>query len=156
MKLVLENICFSYTSSTRVLSEVTLAPHPGGVTALLGSNGSGKSTLLKIISGMYRPDSGKAEIDSIPIASLPGRIRAANIAMIRQYPVNPGAYTVAEIIAMGCYHRTPRNSRLPDKEKQLLDSVLELAGIYHLRNRRCNELSGGELQLVMAAQSFMQ
>ena len=33
---------------------------PGEIHALLGENGAGKSTLIKIITGVYRPDAGRA------------------------------------------------------------------------------------------------
>ncbi|MBR1731133.1 MAG: ABC transporter ATP-binding protein, partial [Ruminococcus sp.] len=35
----------------------------GTVFGLVGSNGSGKSTLLRIISGVFKPDGGSADID---------------------------------------------------------------------------------------------
>ena len=37
---------------------------PGGcIYGLVGSNGAGKSTFLRLLSGVYRPDSGEITID---------------------------------------------------------------------------------------------
>ena len=44
------------------LSEVDFSIKPGEVHCLAGENGSGKSTLIKVISGVYRPDSGDITI----------------------------------------------------------------------------------------------
>ena len=41
---------------------------PGGcIYGLVGSNGAGKSTFLRLLSGVYRPDSGSIEIDGLPV-----------------------------------------------------------------------------------------
>ena len=48
------------------LDNLSFKVDEGSVCGLIGSNGSGKSTLLRIISGIYKPDSGSAEIDGIP------------------------------------------------------------------------------------------
>jgi D-xylose transport system ATP-binding protein len=42
----------------QALSEVDFEVYPREVLGLVGDNGAGKSTLVKIISGVYRPDSG--------------------------------------------------------------------------------------------------
>ncbi len=47
---------------TTALDNVSLDVPPGTVCALLGANGAGKSTTLKILLGLERPDSGRAEV----------------------------------------------------------------------------------------------
>ena len=41
------------------LDDVSLALQAGRITCLLGDNGAGKSTLIRILSGVYRPTSGR-------------------------------------------------------------------------------------------------
>ncbi|MHB1523358.1 MAG: ABC transporter ATP-binding protein [Candidatus Dormibacteria bacterium] len=44
------------------LAGVDLDLRPGEVVGLLGPNGSGKTTLINVVSGVYRPTSGKVEL----------------------------------------------------------------------------------------------
>ena len=46
----------------RALDAVDLEVRPGESVGIIGENGAGKSTLLKIIAGVVRPTSGKAEV----------------------------------------------------------------------------------------------
>ncbi len=48
------------------LNDLSFKIPEGSVFGLIGSNGSGKSTLLRVISGVYEPDEGSAEIDGVP------------------------------------------------------------------------------------------
>ena len=49
----------------KALDNIGFEIEDGCVYGLVGSNGSGKSTLLRLISGIYKPDSGKVGIDGI-------------------------------------------------------------------------------------------
>lgn len=51
----------------KALNEVSIDIYPGEVHCLLGDNGAGKSTLIKILSGVYRPDSGRLMIDGMEV-----------------------------------------------------------------------------------------
>jgi ribose transport system ATP-binding protein len=51
----------------RALDGVSLCFEPGRIHALVGENGAGKSTAIKIISGIYRPDSGQILYEGRPL-----------------------------------------------------------------------------------------
>ncbi len=54
-----------------VLDRLNCTIPEGCVYGLVGSNGSGKSTLLRLISGIYRPESGSITIDGQPVFDNP-------------------------------------------------------------------------------------
>lgn len=47
----------------KALDNVSMEVKKGEVHVLLGENGAGKSTLMKILSGVYKKDSGKIFLD---------------------------------------------------------------------------------------------
>ena len=55
----------------KALKQVDFAVKENEITGLVGPNGSGKSTLLNVISGVYKPDSGKVEFLNEDISTLP-------------------------------------------------------------------------------------
>ena len=56
--LRLENIYKNF-GNVKVLKDINININKGEVVALIGDNGAGKSTLIKVITGVYRPNSGK-------------------------------------------------------------------------------------------------
>ena len=60
--LEIKNVTKKFGENT-ALKNLSFTIPEGSVFGLIGSNGSGKSTLLRIISGVYKPDGGSAEID---------------------------------------------------------------------------------------------
>ncbi len=55
----------------QALKKVNLTVNKNEIAGLVGPNGSGKSTLLNLISGVYKPDSGKITFLSEDISKLP-------------------------------------------------------------------------------------
>jgi branched-chain amino acid transport system ATP-binding protein len=53
------------------LSDVDFEVQRGDIVGLIGPNGSGKTTLFNLISGLFKPDSGKIFFDGEPINGLP-------------------------------------------------------------------------------------
>ena len=48
------------------LKDVSITVGPGEIIGLVGENGAGKSTLMQILSGVYRPDSGRILVNGTP------------------------------------------------------------------------------------------
>ena len=53
------------------LNDLSCKIPSGCIYGLVGSNGAGKSTFLRLISGVYRPDSGLITIDGLPVYENP-------------------------------------------------------------------------------------
>ena len=88
--------------STHALRGVSLDLRPGEIHALVGENGAGKSTLIKVMTGLYRPDSGHIEVAGEPVElRSPADAQALGIACIYQEPLVFPDLTVSENIFMG-------------------------------------------------------
>ncbi len=66
------------------MSSLTLAA--GSTVAIVGENGAGKSTLIKLLTGMYRPDSGTISVDGQDLAAVaPQRWRDATTGAFQDF-----------------------------------------------------------------------
>lgn len=82
----------------------------GQIHGILGENGAGKSTLMKLLSGVYRPDSGTIRINDTPVQlGTPRRAIEAGIGMVAQDPVDVPVFTVRDNIACGIHMPASRD-----------------------------------------------
>jgi len=65
----------------RAVDGVSFDLAPGRIYGLLGPNGSGKTTLIRLLTGMARPTSGRAEVLGVP---MPSRAVLARIGYMTQ------------------------------------------------------------------------
>ena len=101
---------------------VSLAINGGEVHCLLGENGAGKSTLIKILSGVYRADSGQIRIAGQPVAiDSPKDALELGIGTVYQHSTLVPVLTVLENLMLG----TEKGMRLPVKAS--LTALKELA-----------------------------
>lgn len=68
--IAIKDVTKSFDKLT-VVDHVSLHIGEGSVFGLIGTNGAGKSTLFRMLTGIYRPDSGEILVDGTPVWDMP-------------------------------------------------------------------------------------
>jgi ATP-binding cassette subfamily B protein len=80
-----EHVSFTYPGASQpALVDIDLHIHPGESLALVGENGSGKTTLIKLLTRLYRPDSGHILLDGLDLNDWNEAVLHQRIAVIFQ------------------------------------------------------------------------
>jgi ribose transport system ATP-binding protein len=153
MSLVIETVSKAFPG-VLALDNVSLELRPGEIHALMGENGAGKSTLIKIITGLYRPDSGRLSIDGEALTfATPRDAIAAGVSAVHQERNLIPRFSIAENILL---ERLPTRGGLVDfpairREAQLyLDRLgLDVDPLTQVRT-----LSVAQMQMVEIAKAL--
>ena len=68
--LELKNVTKSF-GKFKALDDLTMTVPKGCVYGLVGPNGAGKSTAIRLLTGVYRPDSGSITLEGMPVYENP-------------------------------------------------------------------------------------
>ena len=79
-----ENVSFTYSEGSEVISNITFEAIPGSVTALVGSSGAGKSTVASLISTLISPKEGLITIDGIDLTKITLESYRSQLGMVLQ------------------------------------------------------------------------
>lgn len=154
MSLTVENLQFSY-GKTQILKDLNVSDlAPGNIVGLIGPNASGKSTLFKLIAGVLSPKSGTISLENEDLATLSRGARAKKIAYMPQSFSSNAALNVFEALLLSRKHTA--GWRVDKKDLAAVDSVISDFGIGHLASRPIGALSGGQQQMVAAAQCVVR
>ncbi|MEV8566847.1 sugar ABC transporter ATP-binding protein [Streptomyces sp. NPDC051322] len=126
----------------------------GEVHVLLGENGAGKSTLIKMLSGAYRPDSGRifSEGREVRIHGAQDAERLGIATIYQEFNLVPDL-TVAENIFLG---RQPRRFGMIDRGRMEADAqeLLHRVGVDVSPRTKVRELGIARLQMVEIAKAL--
>lgn len=139
-----------------VVEDVSFYLQKGEFVSILGPNGSGKSTLLKALQGLLKNTRGKIKMDGENLLSLSPRQIAKKVAYVPQISPLSFEFTVAEIILMGRYIYQGRFEGESSRDKKVIQEVMDLTEVSHLKEKKIAHLSGGERQRVFIARALAQ
>jgi len=153
--LDIDKLSCGYGGKT-VLEDISLTIEDREIVTIIGPNGSGKTTLLRAVSRIIPPLRGNILLSGVDIHRMtPGRL-ARQIAVVGQFR-EPVPMTVREYVLLG---RIPYYKRFQfietDRDIALADRYIGLTGIEDCRDKRLNELSGGQMQLAAIARALVQ
>lgn len=160
MKLEVRDLSFGYNRDKPLWSDVSFSVEKGDIFAIIGANGTGKSTLLRCLIGYLRPNTGSVWLtspDGERLDSLADQTGfARHIGYVPQVQGSSYSFTVENYVVMG---RAPHMGLFQQPKKadyELTDEVLQELGIYDIRNRPFNQLSGGQQRQAVIARAIVQ
>lgn len=146
--LVLDDVSLN-VGGRWALERLSLAIHPGEVTALAGPSGSGKTTLLSIAGGIVKPTTGFASYAGQHTWQGDGDPRHEVAFVLQVYGLVP-ILSARENVAIALRARGVR----PADADARADQELTRFHIGDLGDRQVEELSGGQMQRVACARAF--
>lgn len=138
-------------SEVLALQGLELTVEAKELVAIIGNSGSGKSTFLNMIGGLARPSAGRLFVDGKNLFKLSDRelveYKRSTVGFVWQNNArNLLPYlTATENIQM------PMMITGQKKRAERAQELLEIVGMAHKKNRKLNELSGGEQQRIAIA-----
>jgi iron(III) transport system ATP-binding protein len=144
----IDNVIKKFGENT-VIKGLSLHIKPGEFFTLLGPSGCGKTTLLRMIIGFNSIEGGTISVDGSVINNIP--VNQRNMGMVFQnYAIFPHM-SVAENVAFGLKQR-----HIPkDQRDSMVDDILKVVKIDHLKNRMPTQMSGGQQQRVALARAIV-
>jgi peptide/nickel transport system ATP-binding protein len=152
-------------AETTIVKNVSFSIARGEVLALIGESGSGKTTIALSLMGHARPGcrihTGAIRVDDVDVLSLPADqlpdIRGSKVAYIAQSAAasfNPSRTIMHQVTESALAHGLMTRAEAERKAVELFHS-LALPDPEHIGSRYPHQVSGGQLQRLMAAMAFI-
>ena len=155
--LELKDITFGYSKlSPPLLENFSMSLKPGSWTAIVGGSGSGKSTVAKLVTGLYKPWSGKIEFDGMTKDEIDPYKFHASVSMVDQEKV--------------MFHDTIKNNikmwddsiedfavMMAAKDADIHETIMSRPdGYNHVLSEGGKDFSGGQCQRIEIARALAQ
>lgn len=139
----------------QAIKNVSFKINQGEILGLVGPNGAGKSTLINVISGIYKPDSGKVYFRDRDITGMsPNRICRLGITRTFQSVQTFPSMTALENVMVGALFGKHQKCNLKDAEAKA-EEVLKFVGFpMNKADRNIQELNMIETKRVQLARAL--
>jgi energy-coupling factor transport system ATP-binding protein len=148
MKIVVEDIGFTYPGGAEALCGVSLSIEPGEAAAIIGENGAGKTTLVKHFNGLLKPARGRVTVGDWDTREHTVAKMAARVGYVFQNPDDQIVErSVSEEVAFG-----PRKLGRPEAETvAAAAAALEMVNLANEAKTHPYDLTAPQRKLVTLA-----
>ena len=150
MSISIKDLNKVYPNGNHALKDINLEI-PTGMFGLLGPNGAGKSTLMRILVALMEPSSGQVNICGYDLFKQRKEIRGI-LGYLPQDFRFFAKYKTHEFLDYAARLSGMTNGK---QRKQAVDAMLENVGLFDVRERYANKLSGGMKRRLGIAQALI-
>lgn len=154
-----ENLSIGYTSKKEqsvIASNINVELHQGELVGLIGANGIGKSTLLRTLTNVQPKLSGDIFINNQNLNTYSNLNLAKALSLVLTDSLPSKNFNVFELVALGRQPYTNWLGNLSSNDVETVNKALAQINIEDLKQKKCFELSDGQLQKVMIARALAQ
>jgi ABC-type branched-subunit amino acid transport system ATPase component len=149
--LLTENISKAF-GGIKAVDDCSIKVTRGSITGLIGPNGSGKTTMFNMITGLYKPDTGKINLKGNPIQGLkPSQIYHKGIGRTFQITRLFWKMTVLENMIVPVRQigwRALLSQGVKKHEEERAMELLDWVGLAQYRDEEVRKLSFGQQKLI--------
>jgi branched-chain amino acid transport system ATP-binding protein len=157
-----ENLCIRF-GGLKAVNNISFSVEKNSIFSIIGPNGSGKTTIYNMISGIYKPDSGRIICDGENIVGLsPDRIARKGVARTFQNIELFSNATVMDNLLLGrhihmktgvfsgafLWGRGSRAAREEIRNREIVEKIIDFLDLQSVRNNYVASLPYGKRKLV--------
>ncbi|RGC52495.1 ABC transporter ATP-binding protein [Absiella sp. AM29-15] len=142
-------------SNKKILQDISFQIPQGRILMVLGENGSGKTTLIKSMLQQL-PYTGDILYQHQHISHMQEKERAKIFSYVPQIKELAMDMRVEDCIVAGCSRHLSIFEVPSNAQYEQVNALMEKFHLTHIKGKRLDEISGGELQMVYVARAFLQ
>ena len=157
-----ENLSISF-GGLKAVSNISFSVERNSIFSIIGPNGSGKTTIFNMISGIYKPDSGRIICDGEELVGLsPDRVARRGVARTFQNIELFSNATVMDNLLLGrhihmktgvfsgafLWGRRSRAAREEIRNREIVEGIIDFLDLQSVRNSYVASLPYGKRKLV--------
>jgi len=158
----IENLSISF-GGLKAVNNISFGVEKNSIFSIIGPNGSGKTTIYNMISGIYKPDSGRIICDGEELVGLsPDRIARKGVARTFQNIELFSNATVMDNLLLGrhihmktgvfsgafLWGRSSRAAREEIRNREIVEKIIDFLDLQSVRNSYVASLPYGKRKLV--------
>ncbi len=161
--LTLKKVGKTYDNTVHALQDVNISVEEGEFVSVIGPSGAGKSTLLRCINRLVDATEGEILFDGRDITHVTGKdlrwVRTRTGMIFQHYNLVNRLSVIENVLHGRLGHKSTLSGVVgyyTEAEKEQAFEILDRLGLADQAYKRCDELSGGQMQRVGIARALMQ